>query len=137
MNVIHGYVVVFIGAGIGGSLRHAVNRLFGASGSFFPWATVTVNCTGGLIMGLLAGWFAFRAGEGNLLGLPTTGTSGQHFKLFLTTGVLGGYTTFSAFSLDAALLWERGRIWTAASYVGSSVLISIAALFIGMAIMRP
>ena len=137
MNAIHGYVVVFIGAGIGGSLRHAVNRLFGASGSSFPWATFTVNCTGGLIMGLLAGWFAFRVGEGHSLGLPTTGTSGQHFKLFLTTGVLGGYTTFSAFSLDAALLWERGRIWSVVFFVGGSVLISVVALFIGMAMMRP
>ena len=137
MNVIHGYIIVFIGAGIGGCLRHAVNRLFGALGSSFPWATFTVNCTGGLIMGLLAGWFAFRVGEGNSLHLPTTGTSGQHLKLFLTTGVLGGYTTFSAFSLDAALLWERGRIWSVVFFVGGSVLISVVALFIGMAMMRP
>jgi len=137
VNSIYGYVVVFIGAGIGGCLRHGVNRLFGVSGSFFPWATLIVNCTGSLIMGLLAGWFAFRAGEAQSLHLPVTGTSGQHFKLFLTTGLLGGYTTFSAFSLDAALLWERGRMWSVAFYVGSSVPLSIAALFAGLAIMRP
>ena len=137
MNSIYGYVIVFIGAGIGGCLRHGVNRLFGASGSSFPWATFTVNCTGSLIMGLLAGWFAFRVGEGHSLHLPTTGPAGQHFKLFLTTGLLGGYTTFSAFSLDAALLWERGRIWSVVFFVGGSVLISVVALFIGMAMMRP
>ena len=137
MNSIHGYVVVFIGAGIGGCLRHGVNRFFGVLGSSFPWATITVNCTGSLVMGLLAGWFAFKTGDGHYLRLPTSGTSGQHFRLFLTTGVLGGYTTFSAFSLDVALLWERGRVWSVASYVGSSVLISVAALFIGLAVMRP
>jgi fluoride exporter len=101
VNLIPGYAVVFFGAGIGGCFRHAVNRLFGVSGSSFPWATFTVNCTGSLIMGLLAGWFAFRVGDAHAVHLPITGTSGQHFRLFLTTGVLGGYTTFSAFSLDA------------------------------------
>ena len=75
-------------------------------------------------MGLIAGWFAFR------------GPSGQSLRLFLTTGILGGYTTFSAFSLDAALLWERGEILGAAFYVSASVALSLLGVFLGLAIIR-
>ena len=79
-------------------LRHAVNQASAAYfGVNFPWGTLFVNVVGSLAMGLLAGWFAFR-GEG-----------GQLLRLFLATGILGGFTTFSAFSIDAALLWERGQ----------------------------
>ena len=70
-----------------------------------------INVVGSGLMGLVAGWFAFRAGEGAPQGL----------RLFLTTGILGGFTTFSAFSLDAVLLWERGETALAALYVGGSV----------------
>lgn len=121
-----GYFVVFLGAGIGGSLRHAVNRAVLTLAPSFPWSTFVVNVTGCLCMGLVAGWFAFRSESG-----------GQTVPLFLTTGVLGGYTTFSAFSLDAALLWERGQVWGAAVYVAGSVLLSIAGIFVGLALMRP
>ena len=90
------YLIVFLGAGIGGALRHGVNvgaaRLFGYG---FPLGTLIVNIAGSFAMGLLAGYFAARP------------HLGQHARLFLTTGVLGGFTTFSAFSLDAALLIER------------------------------
>src|SRR6478609_2548377 len=90
------YVIVFLGAGIGGALRHGVNvgagRMFGLG---FPYGTLIVNVAGSFAMGLLAGYFAFRPGVD------------QHTRLFLTTGVLGGFTTFSAFSLDTALLIER------------------------------
>ena len=82
------------------------------------------NVTGSLVMGLLVGWFALKGG------LP------QHWQLFLTTGMLGGYTTFSAFSLDAAVLYERGAIGLAALYVALSVVLSIAGLFAGMAVVR-
>jgi fluoride exporter len=75
-------------------------------------------------MGLLAAYFAFK------------GDASQHWRLFLATGVLGGYTTFSAFSLDAALLYERGELWLAALYVTASVVLSIAGLFAGLAIVR-
>ena len=75
------------------------------------------NISGSLAMGLLAGYFAFRGGGAS-----------QHWQLFLTTGILGGYTTFSAFSLDAVLLYERGAIGLAALYVLGSVLLSIAGL---------
>ena len=82
------------------------------------------NVTGSLVMGLLAAYFAFK------------GDASQHWRLFLTTGVLGGYTTFSAFSLDAALLYERGEIGLAALYVLGSVVLSIGGLFAGLALMR-
>ena len=125
MSHLTGYVIVFFGAGIGGMLRHAVNRLTLGS-STVPWGTVAVNVTGSLAMGVIAGWFAFRSGTG-----------GQSIPLFLTTGVLGGYTTFSAFSLDAALLWLRGDIRGAVLYVIGSVTLSLAAMFIGLTAMRP
>ena len=120
-----GFLVVFLGAGLGGSLRHGANlaaaRLLGLG---FPYGTLFVNVAGSLAMGLLAGWFALKADPG------------QAWRLFLTTGVLGGFTTFSAFSLDAALLWERGEAGAAALYVLASVGLSLGALFGGLALAR-
>ena len=83
-----------------------------------------VNVAGSLAMGLLAGWFLLRPG------------TSQEFRLFLTTGLLGGFTTFSAFSLDAALLLQRHAYWSAFFYVAGSVVSAIAALFIGLALFR-
>lgn len=121
------FLLVFLGAGIGGAARHAVNLGCARScGDAFPWGTLTVNVVGSFAMGLIAGWFAFKAGEG----------WSQHARLFLTTGVLGGFTTFSAFSLDAMLLWERGEALAAAAYVGASVALSILALAGALAILR-
>ena len=120
-----GYAIVFLGAGIGGALRHGVNlasvRLFGFG---FPLGTIIVNIAGSLLMGLLAGYFAFRTG------VP------QHMRLFLTTGILGGFTTFSAFSLDAALLMERHAYWSATAYILGSVILSLVALFAGLSFFR-
>jgi CrcB protein len=119
------YLIVFLGAGIGGALRHGVNvaavRLLGYG---FPFGTLIVNVAGSFVMGLLAGYFAFRPGIG------------QHMRLFLTTGLLGGFTTFSAFSLDAALLVERHSFGLAAGYMVGSVAASVSALFFGLAIFR-
>jgi CrcB protein len=119
------YLIVFLGAGIGGALRHGVNvmavRLFGYG---FPSGTFIVNIVGSFLMGLLAGYFAFRPGIG------------QHVRLFLTTGILGGFTTFSAFSLDAALLVERHSYGLAAGYMVGSVAASLSALFFGLAVFR-
>ena len=119
------YLVVFIGGGIGAALRHGVNigaaRLFGTS---FPFGTLSVNIIGCLAMGLLAGYFAFK------------GDLSQNWRLFLTTGILGGFTTFSAFSLDVAVLYERGEIGLAATYVLASVMVSLMAVFAGLALMR-
>ncbi len=121
------YLLVFLGAGIGGSLRHAVNLACArAFGTGLPWGTLTVNVVGSLIMGVLAAWLAFKAGEG----------WSQPLRLFLATGILGGFTTFSAFSLDAVLLWERGDAGTALAYVAVSVLLSIGGLITGLALVR-
>jgi CrcB protein len=121
-----GFVIVFIGGGLGAALRHGVNvlsaRLWGTA---FPWHTLIENVTGSLMMGLLAGYFAFKADP-----------SSQHWRLFLTTGILGGYTTFSAFSLDTVLLYERGETALAALYVVVSVALAIGGLFAGLALVR-
>jgi len=120
-----GFAIVFLGGGLGAALRHGVNlvsaRLFGTD---FPWHTLIENVTGSLVMGLFAAYFAFK------------GTDTQHWRLFFTTGILGGYTTFSAFSLDAVLLYERGAIGQAALYVLGSVVLAIAGLFTGLALVR-
>lgn len=119
------YWIVFFGAGLGGMLRHAVNMAGLRLGwTAFPAATFAVNVTGSLVMGLAAGAFALK------LDLP------QGARLFLTTGVLGGYTTFSTFSLDAVILWQRGRHDLAALYVAGSVALSIAGLIAGLALAR-
>jgi fluoride exporter len=120
-----GFLIVFLGGGIGAALRHGVNlasaRMFGLA---FPYATLIENVTGSLVMGLLAAYFVAKAG------VP------QHWRLFMTTGILGGYTTFSAFSLDTALLYERGELGLAAVYVLLSVALSIGGLFAGLALVR-
>lgn len=120
-----GYLLVFIGAGLGGALRHAVNAAaLRLAGPLFPAATMTVNVLGSAIMGLMVGWFAHRFDPG------------QSWRLFLTTGMLGGFTTFSTFSLDTILLWERGQALTAIFYVVLSIVLSIVGLLAGMVIVR-
>jgi CrcB protein len=120
-----GFLIVFVGGGIGAALRHGFNlafaRLFGTA---FPHATLFENVGGSVAMGVLVALFAFRSG------VP------HHWQLFLTTGILGGYTTFSTFSLDVALLYERGEIGLAALYVLLSVALSIGGLFGGLALVR-
>ncbi len=120
-------VLVFLGGGIGAALRHGVNVAVARwLGTGFPWHTLAVNVVGSLAMGLLVGWLALRA-EANW---------SQPMRLFLTTGICGGFTTFSAFSLDAVLLWERGETAAAAVYVAASVAASIAGLVAGLILMR-
>jgi CrcB protein len=119
------YLIVFAGAGIGGAIRHGVNTVtLRMLGPDFPWWTLVINVVGSLVMGLVAGYFALK------------GEADQAWRLFLTTGVLGGFTTFSAFSLDTAMLYERGALGQVAFYVLASVLLSIGAVFLGLAVMR-
>ncbi len=121
------YLLVFLGAGLGGMLRHGVNQTCAHyCGIEFPWGTLIINILGSALMGLLVGWLAFRAGEGWT----------QHTRLFLATGVLGGFTTFSTFSLDAILIWERGDLMGAGFYVGGSVLGGLVGLVAGLALVR-
>lgn len=113
------------GGAIGAVLRHltgmAALRLWGPD---YPWGTLLVNILGSFIMGLLVGLFAH-------LWQPS-----QEMKAFLTVGLLGGFTTFSSFSLDAVMLWERGNMAGAALYVLSSVAVSLAGLVGGLYLMR-
>jgi CrcB protein len=119
------YLLVFIGGGLGSTLRYLVNVVSGrVLGTAFPYHTFIINITGSTVMGLIAGYFAFR------------GDAPQSVRLFLMTGILGGYTTFSAFSLDTSLLYERGEIGLALFYVVGSVVFSIAGLFAGLALVR-
>ncbi|MEQ7874178.1 fluoride efflux transporter CrcB [Sphingomonas sp. ASV193] len=118
------FLLVFLGGGLGAAARHGVNRLGLATlGPGFPWWTVAINLLGCLVMGMTAGLFA-RSGAS-----PDT-------RLFLTTGVLGGFTTFSAFSLDALTLWQRGQQGAAVLYVALSVVLSLAAVAVGALLVR-
>ena len=116
-----------IGAGgaLGAMLRHGVNMAaLAAFPVAFPLGIMLINIIGSFVMGVLTGVFAHFW------------EPGQTVKLFLTVGVLGGFTTFSSFSLDAVLLWQRGEVAQAALYVLSSVVFSIGALILGLWIVR-
>ncbi|PZN93210.1 MAG: fluoride efflux transporter CrcB [Alphaproteobacteria bacterium] len=118
-------LLVAVGGGIGSMLRYLVGRWalvnFGAN---FPAGTWAVNIAGGLAMGLLVGWLA-RVDEG-----------GEHLRLLLGVGVLGGFTTFSAFSLEVFAMINRGDIGLAAAYAVSSVAGSVLAVLTGIYVMR-
>ncbi|MET0545608.1 MAG: fluoride efflux transporter CrcB [Caulobacterales bacterium] len=120
-----GYLAVFFGGGIGASLRHGVNRMMLAAPDKFPLSTLVINVLGCLIMGALAGWFVFRGAQ-----------TDQTTRLFLTTGILGGFTTFSAFSLDAALLWQRHDLMGFFGYVLGTMVLCLVAVFAGLALTR-
>jgi len=120
----NGLIYIALGGGLGAVSRHLVGestkRAFGAG---FPYGTMTVNILGSLLMGLLIGWLVTKEG-------------GENLKLFLATGFLGGFTTFSAFSLDAINLLERKAYTPFFTYVGGSVIVAILALWIGLMIAR-
>lgn len=120
---------VALGGAVGAVLRYQTGRgmtaLLGPQTvTAFPWATLTVNVIGSLAMGLLAGWLA------------RSGTGAEQWRLLIGVGVLGGFTTFSAFSLEMMLLIERGQAATALTYALVSVLAGLAALYLGLITMR-
>ena len=118
------WLLVFVGGGLGAAARHGINRAgLALLGPGFPWWTLAVNVAGSFAIGLLAGLFG--AWE-----------TGHNLRLFLITGVLGGFTTFSAFSLDALTLWERGTFREAALYVLGSVILSLLAAAVGLMVSR-
>ena len=122
MNVIF---AIAIGGGLGALLRHYLSSaIYSVTGTAFPWGILIVNVLGGLAMGLIVELGALKLN----LSLEA--------RAFLTTGVLGGFTTFSTFSLDTALLIERGDWLSAMLYVAASVVLSVLALFAGLWLVR-
>ena len=120
------FAAVFIGGGLGSALRYGVGRMsLAAFGPNFPASTLIVNIAGCFLLGVLIGWVANRSA-----GMDQT------VSLFLTTGVLGGFTTFSAFALDAVTLSERGDHLAAMGYVLASVVASIVGLLAGLTLLR-
>jgi len=117
--------LVIVGGGIGAGIRHLLNmgamRLFGSG---YPWGTMIINITGSFVMGAFIELLARRFGASNEL------------RLFVAIGILGGYTTFSSFSLDFATLWERGALGPALAYVLVSVIGGILALFAAFWLVR-
>jgi CrcB protein len=118
-------IAVAAGGALGAALRHLfaaqVGRLLGAG---FPWGILAANILGSFVMGVL------------VEGLALKWNLSAEMRAFLTVGVLGGFTTFSSFSLDTVLLWQRGEAIPAALYVAASVIVSIAALLAGLLLAR-
>ena len=118
-------LLVAVGGGLGTALRYGVGRwAIALMGPGFPFGTFAVNIIGGFAMGLLAGWLA-RFGEG-----------GEQLRLLLGVGVLGGFTTFSAFSLEVYNMITRAEVALAAAYATSSVAGSVLAVLAGVWVMR-
>ncbi|MFN3435780.1 MAG: fluoride efflux transporter CrcB [Sphingomonas sp.] len=121
----HHLFLVMLGGAVGAGARHLVGRAaLGIWGPGFPVGTLAVNVIGGLAMGLLAGWLATRA------------SGDEALRYLLGVGVLGGFTTFSAFSLETVLMIERGELTAASFYIVASVVLSIGALFAGLQVSR-
>jgi len=120
-------LIVALGGGIGAALRYHAGRIVGRIAGLqaaYPWPTFTINVVGSFAMGILAGWLA------------RNGSGGETWRLLIGVGVLGGFTTFSAFSLEIALLIEKGMIGLAAAYAATSIVAGAVGLFAGLAIMR-
>ncbi|KZY55623.1 camphor resistance protein CrcB [Erythrobacter sp. HI0063] len=125
---------VAIGGAVGAVLRYQLGRamtvwLGGPAMSIFPWATLAVNALGSLLMGMLAGWLVRHGAVGS-------GQGSEQLRLLLGVGLLGGFTTFSAFSLEMVLLIERGQFALAGLYAILSFALGISALLFGLTVMR-
>lgn len=121
------FLLVAMGGAVGSVARYSLSLAAARvlPSAAWPWATLAVNVIGGLAMGLLAGWLALRSGANQ-----------DNIRLFAAVGLLGGFTTFSAFSLETALIIERRDYALAGGYVAASVILSVAALFAGLMIAR-
>lgn len=121
----NGILYVALGGALGASARHILGlATFKTLGPGYPYGTMAANVLGGFLMGLLAGWLALKV------------SGGANLRLFLGVGLLGGFTTFSAFSLDAVLMYEKKAYGALLGYVGGSVILSIGALMIGLILAR-
>lgn len=120
------FLLVFLGGGLGSMARYGVGIAMGRLGlTSWPYGTLTVNIIGGFVMGLLAAGLALRGGA-----------DAEKWRVLFGVGVLGGFTTFSAFSLETALMIERREFVQAGGYAAISVILSLVALFAGMLVMR-
>lgn len=120
----NGLFPVMVGGAIGAGARHLIGQIMLARlGPGFPWWTLSINIVGSLLMGLLIGWLARTGGS------DTT-------RLFLGVGILGGFTTFSSFSMEFWTLFERGQVAQAAAYIFASVIVGIAVCGAGLLMMR-
>jgi len=121
------FLIVAAGGGVGAALRYGVGLGLGRllPGAAWPWGTFAVNGLGGFAMGLLVGWLAQRGGANS-----------ETWRLLIGVGLLGGFTTFSAFSLEVALMIERRQTGLALGYALASVIVAVVALFAGLWIMR-
>ncbi len=117
-------ILVMSGGAIGAALRYGLSRALPVNVGGWPWPTFAVNLLGGLAMGLLAAWLV--RGDG----------AAEPLRLFLGVGVLGGFTTFSAFSLEMAEMVQRGQGMMAAAYAAVSVILALGAVFAGMMLAR-
>ncbi len=118
-----GFFLVFVGAGLGGMVRHGIGLASVRLGSDFPFGTLAINVLGSILMGVLVGWYAMRSGS-------------QPLRLFLATGVLGGFTTFSTYALDGIVLLERGETGAALAYIFGSIGLGLGGLLLGLMAMR-
>lgn len=120
-------ILVATGGALGALARYgagmAALRMTGAAG--WPWGTFAVNLIGGLLIGLVTGWIAFKSSA-----------TSESIRLFAVVGVLGGFTTFSAFSLELVQMLERREMAIAALYALASVILSVGAVFVGLTVMR-
>jgi CrcB protein len=119
-------LLIFVGGGIGALARHLMGVAVShhTSGSTFPWHTLSINLLGAFLIGALAEFLALRA------------TGSEAMRFLVVTGFLGGFTTFSAFSLESTLMIERGDYIACAAYIAASVLGTIALVFAGTALMK-
>lgn len=121
----NGLLYVALGGALGASARYLLGiGALKAFGPGYPYGTMAANVIGGFLMGLLAGWLALKV------------SGGANLRLFLGVGLLGGFTTFSAFSLDAVLMYEKKAYGALLGYVGGSVILSIGALIMGLILAR-
>ncbi len=122
-------LLVFLGGGLGAVARYGVGVAWlRTAGSERPWlGTLTINVLGGLLMGVLVGWMAQRS---------PGGAAGERLRLLLGVGVLGGFTTFSTFSLEVAGLIQKREVATGLGYAAASAVLCVAAVFVGMALSR-
>lgn len=127
-------LLVALGGGTGAVLRFQLGRLIAhlapAQAMAFPWATLAANALGSTAMGVLVAWLARHDAGAGIFGGP------ENWRLLIGVGLLGGFTTFSSFSMETVLLWQRGEAGLALAYIAASLVLGIAGLIAGITFVR-